>query len=293
MIYTTQRLLKLTRQLSNQNPNVRQMPADIEIMYLDNAHRELSERILMVRPDLLANYFDLTLDGSLQYYIPDSIPFDYEQILMITELDDNSYEFPTEAFDWSDRMSVSPYTFGGIIVGSQSVKWEVRGNYIEIPSRPSDMTLRVWYVRYPVGFFYGVCGDTTVTSTTVELPETLTAGEIIKIDDYYNGSRIYNAADGLVHTISDYVASTNIITVSSAWSTNPTKSSTVIEIVSPLPERIHDVIAMMAARSIRVNNDDNINQLEATIEKRMEDFIARFRKPQSQEPDRIRKVLRY
>lgn len=293
MIYTTQRLLQLTRQLSNQNPNVRQMPADIEIMHLDNAHRELSERVLMVRPDLLATSFDLTLDGSLSYHIPDSIPFNYEQILMITELDSNSYEYPTEAFDWLDRMSVSPSPLSGVIIGTQPVSWEIRGNYIEFPSRPDDMTVRVWYTRFPVGFFYGACGNATVTSTTVELPDTLTAGEIVHTDDYYNGSRIYNGADGLVHTISDYVASTDVITVSAAWGTNPTASTTVIEIVSPLPERIHDVIAMIAARNIRVNNDDNIAQLETMIEKRLDEFLARFRKPQSQEPNRIRKVLRY
>lgn len=292
MIYTTQRLLKLMRQLSNQNPNVRQMPADIEIMHLDNAHRELSERILLERPDMLSSSFDLTLDGSLSYFIPDSIPFDYEKILMITELTDSTYEFPTELFDWFDRMSVSPYSSGSYIVGSQKIKAEVRGNYIEIPSRATSMTLRVWYTRFPVSFFYGVCGA-TVTSNTVVFPTSPTAGEIIRQNDYYNGAKLYNTADGLTHTISDYVASTNTATVSANWSTNPTGSTTVIEIVSPLPERIHDVIAMIAARNVRVNNDDNISQLEAMIEKRLDEFLARFRKPQSQEPDRIRKVLRY
>jgi hypothetical protein len=293
MIYTTQRNLKEMRELSGQNPNTRTRDSDIEFMRLDNAQRQLSEIVIANRPDALAFYFDLALDGSLEYYIPDSINFDYEEILMVTELSDSTYEFPTEAFDWFDRMSVSPHTIAGsAVIGGEKLKWEVRGNYIEFPSRADNMTVRVWYTRYPVGFFYGACGA-TVTNNTVIFPTTPTGGEILKRNDYYNGMRLYNGADGLVYTISDYVASTNTATVSSNWSVNPTATSTVIEIVSPLPERIHDLIPAMAAGVIKVSNDDNTNQLEAMIENRVSGFLTRFRKPQSQEPDRIRKVLRY
>lgn len=71
-------------------------------------------------------------------------------------------------------------------------------------------------------------------------------------DDYYNGAKIYiysGIGAGQIRTISDYVGSTKVATVSVAWGTNPTSASVFATLVhDDFPEIFHQLIPMYAAK---------------------------------------------
>lgn len=98
-------------------------------------------------------------------------------------------------------------------------------------------------------FFAGTA--TAGGSTTVTLPAT----RYTLADDYYNGMTVRitgGTGSGQTKTISDYVASTGVVTVGSSWSTNPDNTST-LEIAAANRPRY----------GIRLNSSNNSNQVVA------------------------------
>ena len=278
-------MIEMMRIQSNQDPAESFLSVAMEMMYLDNAQDMIFEILSDERPEILASSFNLTLDGSERYFIPDSIPFNYEKILMVEDYTSSTSPLSTHSTEWFDRMQY----FEGLHNTNRLV-WSVVDNNLEFPNLETSKTVRVWYTRRPVGLFYGTT-LTGNTSTEVAFPTTPTAGVIVPEDDYYIGMKIYSAEQ--VRTISDYVASTNKATISTAWTTTPTDSVTVIGLLSPLPDRLHKMIPNIGARLIKAGNDDDSTEIRQLIEEQMSDIIKRIKQPTAQQPVTIRKTGYY
>jgi len=260
------------------------LDSNFEINALDEAQNEVCDELLIADPYILANSFDLTLDGSWRYYIPDSIPFNYETILMVCDITSGTTDpMKTIATAWNDRLSIVD---GTVPVDRQT--WSIVDNYIEFPLQPISETMRVWYTRRPVGFLYGTVAA-NAGSTDITFPATVTAGEIIPENDYYNGMKVYVA--GQIRRITDYVASTKVATITPAWTTTPTTSSTM-ELISPLPERYHSMIVNRAIRKVLLTYSDDDSQILRKIEEDNERMKKRMGKRQKQTPELVRKFDR-
>lgn len=283
MIHTVQRMLKQIRYQTNHDEAEFSGSSDIEMMYLNDAQDTIFDTIADYRPDILSSNFTITLDGSSQYYIPDYIPFDYEQILLVEEYSSSDSPYAMQPTDWFDRMRYFQDD-----VATPRIPYSIRDNYIEFPEETDSHTARVWYVRRPVGLFYGTVA--AGAASTVTFPATPTAGEVLQQDDYYNGMDVY--VNGQIRRVTDYVGSTRIATVASSWDTNPTASDTV-ELLSPLPKRLHKLIVGVATRLIKIAQDDNDIQVERYIRDEMEKITQRLRQPHRQGPVLTRKVSRF
>lgn len=75
----------------------------------------------------------------------------------------------------------------------------------------------------------GTCGADVVTNTTVGLDDSASS-----INDFYVGCEIATNADRYTkRTISDYDGTTKVATVSVAWATNPTASTSLFRVFRP------------------------------------------------------------
>lgn len=285
MIYTVQNMVKRIRWETNHDESEFSGSSDLEMMYVSQAQDFIFDTISDLRPEILSHYFDLTLTGASSYYIPDSIPFDYEQILFIEDITSTDSPVRTSPSSWFDRME---YFEGDIL--TNSVPFSVRDNYIEFPYKTNSATMRVWYTRRPVPLHYGTVG--TVGATTVVFPSVSTGGGELRLeDDYYNGMKIYST--GQIRTISDYVGSTRTATISTAWTTNPTSNTSTYSLLSPLPERLHPLIAEVAVRLIKIAQDDDDTQVARFVNEAIDNILKRLRRPVKSGADRIRKVNRF
>lgn len=283
MVYTLARLIERVRAMVNEDITAGTTADSTMGLFIDDAQNKIADIILDERPDILSYYFDLTATGALSYFIPDSIPFDYETILHIEDYTDSDSPTRTSATQWFDRMEY----IEDFINPTYDV-WSVRDQYLEFPDKPTNKTFRVWYTRRPVGLFYGTVA--AGASTTVTFPASPTVGEVRNVNDYYNGMKVY-ISSGDVRTISDYVGSTRVATVSSAFGTTPTTSHTV-SLLSPLPERYHSLIADVAARLIKIGNDDDDTLILRFLEKEEDRMRNRIRKKEIQSPEYVRRIGR-
>ena len=260
--------------------------ANYEINKLDEAQDDLCDELLLSNPYILASYFDLTLNGSMRYYIPDSIPFEFETILMITDIDDDE-NTPTKTIvtAWHDRLNVIDET-----MMTENIAWNLIGNNLELPNHESSGTLRVWYTRRPTGFFYGAVGTGPI-STTVVFPTTPTMGELIPQDDYYIGMKVY--VNGQIRRITDYVNSTKVATITPAWTTTPVATTDTVELISPLPAQYHKSIVNRAIQSIKLDMDDDDSGIARKIFQDENRAKTRLGKRQRQMPETVRHIDRF
>ena len=282
MTYTVDNILKKTRTQSNQNPGVQTLNAAVEASYIDDAQSVIFDELLQYRPDILSHYYDLTTDGSERYYLPTymSIRFAYEDILMVEDVTSSDSPLMTLPTDWQDRM----YYVQGTM-GAYREPWNIRDEYIEFPSKPSGNIYRIWYTRRPVGLFYGTTA--AGAATTITFPVTPTFGELVAVDDYYIGMKVYN--NGETRVITDYVASTRVASVGTAWVTTPTTSHTM-SLISPLPERLHPLIPDVAAMMIRGKvSDDDVSAIHVMIRETFDKYLKRISAPQTQSSKQIRR----
>ena len=222
---------------------------DLIISRLDNAHDTLIEEILSADAFKLSSYFDITLDGSERYNLLDyDKRWDGELILLVEDVTNVSY--PVEAITtyWGDRLM---YNANG---GASSFRkpYSIRGDYIEFPTKPTFGTMRIWSIHRPAGFFY--CTAASGSTTTAVLPATVTAGQLLIDDDVYIGHRV--AVGTQIRRITDYVGSTRTVTFTPAVTT-AVGSSTIIDLVSPLPERFHQHIVDLTVRRFRIGADQD------------------------------------
>ena len=255
MTKSLQYMLKELRVATKMNSSRSDIDDGVMVNALDASQDAIGDVMLQSDKYLFSTYYDLTLDGSERYYLPDLIPYDYDEILAVNEANGN-YETETVNTIWGDRLN---YVCGSSELYLGALVWSLRGQYLEFPGKPGSGTMRVWYTRRPKGFFYITA--TSGSTTTAVVGITATKGEIIPTDDYYNGMMISAGLE--VRRITDFDAysgaSAHTITFSPALQT-AVGSSTVVSMVSPLPTRHHQLIIDEAARRIRTGLDDDDTQ---------------------------------
>lgn len=285
MIYTVQNMLKKIRWETNHDEFEFSGSSELEMMYVCDAMDKVFDDITAIRPEILSNYFDITLDGSLEYYIPTYSGgyFDYDQILMVEDRTSSNSPLPTISSNWADRMQY----LDGVTSNTSRIVYSIRDNYIETPNKESTGTLRVWYTRRPSAPIYGTVSS--ATSTTLVLPETLTGGELRLEDKYYNGNKVWAANQ--IRTVSDYAYATRILTVSSAWSTIPTGTDT-FSTLPALPERLNKLIVLEAIYAIKISQEDDGRDILTAIEREQNTLYKKLRKRSRQTAWRPRQVPR-
>ena len=281
-IYTVNLILEKMRLQSNQNPNIQSMPSDIEASYIDEAQDLIYKKIMKIRPDILSTYFDLSLTGSERYFIPDYFKYNYDEIIYMEDVTGTD-AVPTSPTKWKDRGN---YYWNKILC--QYEPWSIRDQYIEFPLKPTNITMRIWISRSPVGLLYGTAAGGS--NTTIIFPTTPDMGSRILIDDYYNGMKVY--CGGEIKIITDYVSSTKTATVNSTWIATPTGAS-AMSLISNLPDSLHSLIPDVAAMLIRGKAyDDQIDTISALIEKTIEENFSGLIRPQRQSSETVRKIPR-
>jgi hypothetical protein len=283
MIRTVQRCLAELRQLTNQNYDESAFQSNFEMTALNDGQDILADKILKENPYMLSTYYDLTLTGLERYYLPDSIPFNYDTVLMMEDITGGATS-PAKTLNtvWHDRME---YHEDNII--TDRLAWSMRDNYVEFPNLENNMTVRIWYSKKPTGLFYGTA-QAGSTTTTVVFPTTATAGEVLIDNDVYIGMKVYSANQ--VRRITDYVGSTKVATITPAWTTTPTTGT--VELISPLPDRYQQIMVAEAARIIKIANSDDDTQIGRYIEEREALMSLRIARPVVGEPEYIRKIGR-
>jgi len=249
---------------------------------IDDAFDRVCDEIISANPTMLATYYDLSLDGSQAYYLPDLIPWNYESILLVENItggvDDAEATITTI---WGDRMRYVegwPLTYGRII-------WSIRDQYIELPNKETTGTLRIWYPKRPAGLFYGsASAGATTTSVTIA---TATVGQLVAETNHYIG--MYIIHDTQARRISANTTA-GVFTVS-AWTTAPSEND-VLDLVSPLPRAYQQRAIREAQIAIRAGGDDPIGDLVMLSDREAPDMTRRLRKSGIQGPEYIRRVDR-
>lgn len=283
MIRTASYLLKELRIASKMNKDRSSIDDDVMMGALDAASDEVVDKLMASEPGLFATYYDLTLTGAERYWLPDLIPYDYDTILDVTEVN-GSDEYPTTTTIWGDRL----YYQGS--VATQGEPWSLHDQNLEFPRKPSSGTMRVWYTRRPKGFFYATASSGS--TTTAVIPTTATKGKIVPTDDYYIGMFVARGQE--VRRITDFDAytssSTHTITFSPAMQTT-VAAADVISLVSPLPERYQKLIVDLAARRIRVILDEDDSQFARLNTENLNEMSGGIKRLVGQ-PEYVRKIPR-
>lgn len=101
-------------------------------------------------------------------------------------------------------------------------------------------------------------------------------------DDYYNGARIFiysGTGVGQIRTISDYVGSTKVATISAAWGTNPDATSVFSTLIhNDFPEVFHELIPLFATK-MAFSKQTALNQknsYDGTVLKELETQFRQF-----------------
>jgi len=287
MIKTTrQMLLELIMDTGQGQDITAFSPEELQVLMarLDSGQNWVVDKLMDDNPYMFAAYYDLSLDGSERYYLPDLVPWDYHTILMVVDVTggtDNMVR--TVATVWGDRI----YYYDNTISPDYEEPWSVIGQNIEFPRKPDTGTMRIWYTRRPKGFFY--CTAASGSTTTAVVPASMTAGELILKDDYYIG--MFGAVGTEVSRITDYVASTRTFTFTPAFLT-AVSSSSVFEMVSPLPSEAQQLIIDKAIDREKISDDDPNDQILRSIESDIITVGNSVGKQQVQSPRYVRKVPR-
>ncbi len=141
------------------------------------------------------------------------------------------------------------------VSGGQSFlpTYDFRGNSLILEPTPSftelnasqTAGLRIVYAALPPKMQSALpqaVGNSTITLDTTADPR----------DDYYVGAKIYivsGTGAGQIRTITDYVGSTQVATVDSVWTVNPTTSSVFSTLIhDDFPESFHELLPLYATK---------------------------------------------
>lgn len=121
---------------------------------------------------------------------------------------------------------------------------------VPLPSTSESNVLQLKYERRPVPLGFGTAA--AGAASTITLASSPTVGSTSGLDDYYNGSEIEivsGTGAGQVRRISDYVGSTRVATVDTAWDTTPTAAS-VYSLLPPFGMEARNAILYGAAANL-------------------------------------------
>ena len=248
---------------------------------LDNAQNILCDEMTLTDSLILSTSYDLTLDGSETYYLPDLFKFDHEIITMIENITagvDNPVG--TIYTIWGDRLL---YRNNWSEYYSDGIEWSLNGNTLNIPTKNSSGTLRIWYTRRPTGFLYATAESGS--TTTAVLPETMSGGQLVLEGDYYIGMKCVTNTQ--MTRITDFVASTRTFTFDAQ--DTAIDSSTIFDLMSPMPEHYLDEIVDKAIRRTLIGNQQDDSQLARYSFENSSRMKNKLSRKTSQAPRKIRK----
>lgn len=254
------------------------------ISRLDNAQNIVCDEILLTDPLVLSTSYDLTLDGSETYYLPDLFKYDHEMITMIENIT-AGVDSPvgTVYTIWGNRLL---YNNHWREYNSYGIAWSLKGNDLDIPTKNTTGTLRLWYTQRPTGFFYATAASGS--TTTAVMPAIPTSGQLVLEDDYYNGMMC--ATNNQITRITDYVASTRTFTFDAQ--TTAIDNATIFDLVSPLPAQYQDEIVDKAIRRIRIGNQQDDTPLARYNAENTSRMKLRLSHKTTQAPKAIKKSRR-
>jgi hypothetical protein len=134
----------------------------------------------------------------------------------------------------------------GIVVLDSQRGFEIRPT----PDIGDDQSWVLVYQKGPILIHNGTAAAVTANTLTLAASPATNGGEIVALDDYYNGSmvHVYSATAGAhqVAEITDYVASTGVLTLRHNWATTPT-GTILYEIMPTVPVEYDDIYAIRVA----------------------------------------------
>jgi hypothetical protein len=159
-------------------------------------------------------------------------------------------------------------------------------------NRPSAATY-AYYLAEPLLLSFGTAA--AGAASTITLPATATGGVSVADDDYYNNEEISiigGTGIGQTATVSDYVGSTRVVTVSSAWGTQPDNTS-VYTFMCELPLCVRQAVVLRAAVNIsRMDStfEHAVQRLYGEYQQAFASALAELKVPTSMSADGPRKV---
>jgi hypothetical protein len=156
---------------------------------------------------------------------------------------------------WSELGEYPNFNASGVINLVSGMHFTLRGGQVQVfptPTTAKTDAVRMWYTPSFGNMIQGTAsagGGSTLTLFTTEANYSLNHGWKDVRDDYYNAMEIVitgGTGSGQTRTISDYVGSTSVLTVDTAWTTTPDSTST-FAILCPVPEDFHHVVVTHAA----------------------------------------------
>jgi hypothetical protein len=282
MIYPAQKLIRNVQLTGIENPNSPNMDPNDILDKIADEQDSLSSFILRMRPDLLCTYWDLTLDGSLEYGIDKGKPRLLDHVFCVEDISSGETKpYNTRPIHFEDRF----YYLSNLQSG---VKYYIKNNKLGFPNLDSGISLRIWYPKKPTPLFYS--GVASATANTVTLDAAVDAGAYYPEDDFYNG--MYIQTDNFqLREITDFTASTRTFTVDENWHSNPT-ITTIVDLVSPITPRFQELLYLGAALRIKLGLDDDIRQIQNHYDRIKQELDGFLRREQSQGPQYVRKIRR-
>lgn len=143
---------------------------------------------------------------------------------------------------------------------SSNTTWDIKGSEIWFYPAPTSATpdYRLWYKHSLPDMLYGPVG--TVSGTSCQLAQAADAEDdyrlAIAVDDYYNGltiEMIDGDEIGETRTVSDYDGDTRVITLSSAFSGDPSPGEIISSHIQ-IPEDMWECLGLMAANLSRARD---------------------------------------
>jgi len=246
--------------------------------YINRAWEMVYGTILTYRKDFFSAYYDITLDGSIEY----DLPLGVSRIYALEDITSGS----TNAVD-TQPMAYENRFIGLYDIGTK-LKYYIRSGTLGIPSKKAGGTLRVWYPSRPRELF--TAKPATVTNTTCTFSATPEMGTVVPEDDYYNGMFLVTP-NGQVREITGCVGSTSVFTVDSAWATNPTAATTSVSLTAPIGH-YQGLISLRAGILWRADLDMPIYDLETQYTRMENPLLKLLETQQTHRSQQVTKIPR-
>ena len=281
MFYDLQTLVKKTRRHVGEHPDRGNTAVTYVVDYLNDSLDAICAEILALRDDFFSGYYDVTLDGSREYNLPNGI----DRIYAVEDITQGASDpMDTNPIYYEDRFRILNQVRGKISY------YPLHGK-IGIPAEISSGTLRVYYPQQPKPLFYDTCTAATGTSVTFDpSSETNREGKIVPVDDYYNGMFLVND-NGEFKEITDFVASTFVFTTGT-WETTQSGSTSVLSLVAPFSPRFYSMIALGAGIAWRLDLDLPVADMQRQYSKWNQDLNEFMTKRQTHGDKQVRHIGR-
>lgn len=201
------------------------------------ACNEVWNYIVTLNPEHYQTEYDLSTVADQAAY---DLPPDFERPLALEDRENVSAT--GHGLDWGSAAFRSRLASYG---------WDIRGDKLHFHDTPSDTVADKWrlhYVRRIAEPSYGTAAAGSTTAIT--LASTPTYGSSVNQDDYYNNSRILiitGGGAGEIRTVSDYVGSTRVATISLGTAIT---TASVYSILPDIPDHAAALVCFKATVDI-------------------------------------------